>query len=96
LSLPATLAGFTVFEHVFPKVLINQHLILLIAWIAQTFIQLVLLSVIMVGQNIQSQAADARSTKTFEDTEAILDALNINTQGGLKDVLDAIHALETP
>src|SRR5271166_3079820 len=30
----------------------------LIAWIAQTFLQLVLLSVIMVGQNVQSLASD--------------------------------------
>src|ERR1700677_316306 len=31
----------------------------IIAWIAQTFLQLVLLSVIMVGQNVQSLASDA-------------------------------------
>ena len=47
----------------------------------------------MVGQNVQSTAADARAAKTFEDTERILDRLNTQTAGGLKEVLDAIHAL---
>lgn len=44
----------------------------LVSWVAQTFIQLVLLSVIMVGQNVQAKAADKRSEDTFKDTEAIL------------------------
>ena len=43
-----------------------------VAWVAQTFLQLVLLSVILVGQNLQSAAADARSEQTFEDAERIL------------------------
>jgi hypothetical protein len=55
----------------------------LIAWIAQTFIQLVLLSIIMVGQNVQAKAADKRSVDTFTDTEEILrrlDALHLGQQ----------------
>lgn len=48
----------------------------LVAWIAQTFIQLVLLSIIMVGQNVQAKAADKRSEDTFKDTEEILRQLN--------------------
>jgi hypothetical protein len=44
----------------------------IIAWIAQTFLQLVLLSVIMVGQNVQADAADKRSEATYKDTEALL------------------------
>ena len=66
----------------------------LIAWIAQTFLQLVLLSVIMVGQNVQSQASDLRSQHTYDDTVEILDRLDIHTQGGLKDLADRIEALE--
>lgn len=46
----------------------------IVAWIAQTFLQLVLLSVIMVGQNVQADAADKRSEATFKDAEAILDS----------------------
>jgi hypothetical protein len=43
-----------------------------ISWIAQTFLQLVLLSIIIVGQNIQSAAADARSEATYKDADAVL------------------------
>ena len=46
------------------------ELIALVAWIAQTLFQLVLFSVIMVGQNVQQAASDARAAKTFEDTRA--------------------------
>jgi len=66
----------------------------LIAWIAQTFLQLVLLSVIMVGQNVQSEASDVRSQHTYDDTVQILDRLDIHTQGGLKDLADLIARLE--
>ncbi len=65
-----------------------------VAWIAQTFLQLVLLSVIIVGQNVQSMAADARAENTFKDTEAILDRLDIHTEGGIKILLDRIETLE--
>jgi hypothetical protein len=44
----------------------------LIAWIAQTFLQLVLLSIIIVGQNIAAASSDTRSEDTFKDAEAIL------------------------
>ena len=65
----------------------------LIAWIAQTFLQLVLLSVIMVGQTVQSLAADARATNTFKDAETILDRLDLHTQGGLKAIMDRLDEL---
>jgi len=45
----------------------------LIQWVSQTFIQLVMLSVIMVGQNIVSRAADKRADMTYRDAEAISD-----------------------
>jgi hypothetical protein len=66
----------------------------IIAWIAQTFLQLVLLSVIMVGQNVQSVASDVRSQHTYDDTVQILDRLDIHTDGGLKDLADRIDTLE--
>ena len=66
----------------------------IVAWIAQTFLQLVLLSVIMVGQNVQSQASDLRSQHTYDDTVEILDRLDVHTQGGLKDLFDRIEAME--
>jgi hypothetical protein len=96
ISLPAILiqAGVLTNNNV-PHFLTKPGLILIIAWIAQTFLQLVLLSVIMVGQNVQSLASDARAEKTFNDTEAVLDALNIKTAGGLKVILDEIKKLNS-
>lgn len=44
----------------------------LIAWIAQTFLQLVLLSVIMVGQKVSAAASDRQALQTYEDAEALL------------------------
>ncbi|MBI3341765.1 hypothetical protein HY024_01445, partial [Candidatus Curtissbacteria bacterium] len=35
--------------------------IIIVAWIAQTFLQLVLLPIIIVGQNVQAAASDARA-----------------------------------
>jgi hypothetical protein len=92
-SLPYVLSLFSAFHGAFPGVLIKLSILTLIAWIAQTFLQLVLLPSIMVGQNLQNEAADARSTKTFEDVELVLNLLDVHTQGGLKDVLDAINEL---
>jgi hypothetical protein len=57
ISLPAAIRGGT------PTI---------VSWIAQTFLQLVLLSVIMVGQNVQAAAADKRSEATFADVELLL------------------------
>ena len=63
-----------------------------IAWIAQTFLQLVLLSIIMVGQDVAAKAADKRSENTFKDAEAILhEALSL--QQHLADQDKAIAAL---
>ena len=45
----------------------------LVAWIAQTFLQLVLLSVIMVGQKVAAQASDKQALQTYKDAEAILE-----------------------
>ena len=68
----------------------------IVAWIAQTFLQLVLLSVIMVGQNVQSLASDARSANTYKDAEMILDRLDVHTQGGIRAVLDRLDEIYPP
>jgi hypothetical protein len=48
----------------------------LITWIAQTFLQLVLLSVIMVGQRVQQESSDQRAA----DDHQILGALHTLNQ----------------
>ncbi|HEX7612635.1 MAG TPA: hypothetical protein VF371_07650 [Candidatus Limnocylindrales bacterium] len=42
----------------------------LIQWVSQTFIQLVMLSVIMVGQNILARSSDKRADMTYKDADA--------------------------
>ncbi len=92
-SLPAILIEAGVLSHGdVPSFLTKPGLILIVAWIAQTFIQLVLLSIIMVGQDVQSIASEARAENTYKDAQAILDALNTETQGGLRTILEAIEA----
>ena len=44
----------------------------LVAWTAQTFLQLVLLSIIIVGQKVASESTDKRADDTYRDAEAIL------------------------
>jgi hypothetical protein len=56
----------------FPAALQSGDKIIIVAWIAQTFLQLVLLPIIIVGQNVQARAADKRSQQTYSDAEAIL------------------------
>ncbi len=46
--------------------------LIIVSWIAQTFLQLVLLPIIIVGQNIQAAAADARAQATYDDAVAVL------------------------
>ena len=69
----------------------------IIAWIAQTFLQLVLLSVIMVGQDVSSKAADKRADTTLLDADAILhEAMEIQRHLGEQDnILVEIQAIRT-
>jgi hypothetical protein len=44
----------------------------LVAWFAQTFLQLVLLSIIMVGQKVAAAKSDQQLEQTYLDAEALL------------------------
>jgi hypothetical protein len=98
LSLPATLVLATLFHAPAHTVVLTFALsygfIFLVDWLCQNVIQLILLPGLMVGQNLQNAASDARSAKAFEDTEVIVDRLDTHTQGGLAEVLAAVAALE--
>jgi hypothetical protein len=52
---------------------IEQGTVAIVSWISQTFLQLVLLSVIMVGQQVLAKASDKQALQTFKDTEAVLE-----------------------
>jgi len=69
--------------------------ILVVTWVSQNFIQLVLLPALLVGQNLQNEAADARAAKTFEDVERIIDLLDSHTQGGLHDIMVVVEDLRS-
>lgn len=51
---------------------IKQGTYFIIVWLSSSFLQLVLLPIIIVGQNIQATAADKRAEDTYKDAEAVL------------------------
>jgi hypothetical protein len=79
---------------------LNGGLLAMIQWVSQTFIQLVMLSVIMVGQNILGKASDKRAEMTYNDADAtfheaeqIQDHLK-EQDVALNTMLDKVAALE--
>ncbi|HVA61586.1 MAG TPA: hypothetical protein VNG13_13780 [Mycobacteriales bacterium] len=55
-----------------PAALKTHDKIVIVSWIAQTFLQLVLLPIIIVGQNVQAAASDKRAEDTYNDADAVL------------------------
>jgi hypothetical protein len=55
-----------------PAAIKSKNAVTIVSWISQTFLQLVLLSIIIVGQNVLAAAADKRSEATYEDADAVL------------------------
>lgn len=55
-----------------PSAIRSGDPVVVVSWISQTFLQLVLLSIIIVGQNIMAAASDKRAEATFEDADAVL------------------------
>ena len=55
-----------------PAAIMSGNAVLIVSWISQTFLQLVLLSIIIVGQNVLAAASDKRAEATFEDADAVL------------------------
>jgi len=47
-----------------PTAIRSGDTIVIVSWIAQTFLQLVLLSIIMVGQNVQSKSVEQKIDET--------------------------------
>ena len=75
-----------------PSAITSGSAVTLVSWISQTFLQLVLLSVIIVGQNVLAAAADKRSEATYNDADAVLhEAVMIQEHLLAQDkVLDAL------
>jgi hypothetical protein len=83
-----------------PDAIKEGGLLPLIQWVSQTFIQLVMLSVIMVGQNILGKAADKRAEMTYKDADATfhdaeqIQAHLLEQDAALNTLLDKIAKLE--
>ena len=71
---------------------IKGGLLTFIQWVSQTFIQLVMLSVIMVGQNILGKASDKRAELTYKDAEATFHEAQ-QIQSHLKEQDGAMNAM---
>jgi hypothetical protein len=54
-----------------PAALASGEIIVIVSWIAQTFLQLVLLPIIIVGQNVIQAANDARAEADHETLTAV-------------------------
>jgi len=55
-----------------PSAIRSGSVVTLVSWVSQTFLQLVLLSIIIVGQNVLAAAADKRAEATYEDADALI------------------------
>jgi hypothetical protein len=99
-SLPAVLAAF---DHevlkdavgltsFFPSVILKVSLIALVAWIAQTFIQLVALPVLQVSNNAQMAQTEEHAATILHGVERAEDLLSLETAGGLRALQEHIDA----
>jgi hypothetical protein len=83
-----------------PAALMTGDTVTIVAWIAQTFLQLVLLPIIIVGQNLQAAKTEHRAIATYEDATALLaEAKEIQTHltdqdKALSHLVDKLAALE--
>ena len=93
LALPSVLYSMNIIH---TKMLLTGYgFYLLLTWAISTNFQAIMLPGLMVGQNLQNAAGDARAAKQFEDTEQLLDAMDVHTKGGLQDVTNAIGKVST-
>ncbi len=80
-----------------PQAIASRNAITIVSWIAQTFLQLVLLSIIMVGQNASSANVEQKITETHTaslgEFELAKEARAIATQelAELKELARDIH-----
>ena len=80
-----------------PSALKSGDTVVIVAWIAQTFLQLVLLSIIMVGQDVQSASVEQKINETHTaslgEFELAKEARAIATQelAELKRISSEVH-----
>lgn len=55
-----------------PTAISSGSAVTMVSWISQTFLQLVLLSVVIVGQNILTKTTETRAEVTYNDANAVI------------------------
>ncbi len=78
-----------------PAAIMTRNTIIIVAWVAQTFFQLVLLPIIIVGQNVISASQDARA-EADHLTLTTLHAMNVRQLQMLEQqarILDQQHRI---
>ncbi len=82
-----------------PGAIKSGDTIVIVSWVAQTFLQLVLLSIIMVGQSVQSESVEQKITETHTaslgEFELAKEARTIANQElqELKQISKEVHQL---
>lgn len=83
-----------------PAAISTGDTVIIVAWVAQTFLQLVLLPVIIVGQNLQAHESEKRAIATYKDAGAILEEAkeiqaHLSAQdAALNHMIDRLSVLE--
>lgn len=78
---------------------LKQGTYYVVVWMSSSFLQLVLLPIIIVGQNLQAQAADLRAEQTYKDAEAVLQETEniqqhlLTQDETISDILSRLEAL---
>lgn len=76
-----------------PAAISSGNNVIIVSWISQTFLQLVLLSVIIVGQNVQAAISDARAESDHETLLAV-HALTVAVHAMDEQQVEILHRLE--
>lgn len=75
-----------------PKAIASHDVIVIVSWVAQTFLQLVLLSIIMVGQQISSEKVDKQISETHAASLAEFELAKLEL-AELKKLSTEVHQL---
>jgi hypothetical protein len=75
-----------------PKAISSRDVLVIVSWLAQTFLQLVLLSIIMVGQQINSEKVNDQISETHTAALAEFELAKLQ-MAELKQISAEVHEL---
>lgn len=68
------------------------HPLPLVTWLSQSFLQLVLLSIVMVGQAIQSRTTEQRAAEQYDAIMEILTDMRVE-HAERHEILESVHCI---